>query len=421
MSRHINAFLGYEKKPHHHEDNLTRAFLIVLRGVPVAHAAWLDLVDRAHRANGGGGVPRLHELPAPMVDTQVGSVPGPVKRVISLVQTDEAVFKKQDLQASERQQRLDGIVVYDELALVIENKPSHRDIWDGQLQINVPDDVTHDPRAACVAWKDIVEAWGQLQEARHLGAAETVLLGDFLDYVEQHFPTLRPYSKVGLCGTEHDRLRRRCKALLVAVAGEEHVQYHRGWGWYISLEGTHQPARQLGLIVHGEGDDTTIDLDVCPGDTTSQGRAMFNKVALADVLALADTGWSLWTNFHYMHMQKILWWSHSTHSIADYWKLWEDHPEWLRQWKEPEFEEAWAVMLQSELAAPSDREAFEEKVLNTKRKKINFCPGIVLRRSWPVDEAALLDSRGTLEDELAEALNEVASALKLELPDLQKR
>ena len=418
MSRHINAFIGYEKKPHHHEDNLTRAFLLVLRGVPVAHAAWLDLVDRAHRANEVAGVPRLHELPSPRVDTQVGAIPGGVNKVISLVQTDEQVFKEQDLEPSQRQQRLDGIVVYDQLALVAENKPSHRNIWDGQLRINVPDGVELDPRAACITWKDIVEAWGQLLEAGHLGLAETVLLGDFLDYIEEFFPTLRPYSKVGLCGPDHERLGRRCKALLVAVAGEEHVRYHRGWGWYLSLDGRHQPAKQLGLIIHGEGEDTTIDLDVCPGYTTTQGRAMMEKVDLADVLALGDLGWSMWTNFHFMHMQKILWWSESTHSLPEYWQLWSEHPEWLRQWKEPEFEEAWALMVKLGLASTEDRAAFEHRVLKTRRKKINFCPGLVLRRSWPLDEAALLDSRGTLEADVARAIRQVAMVLKLELPEL---
>ncbi len=417
MSRHINTFIGYERKPHGHEDNLTRAFLIVLRGVPVAHAAWLDLVDKAHRANGGAGVPRLYELPAPSVDTQVGAIPGPVKRVISLVQTDEGVFDGRDVQPSERRQRLDGIVVYDELALVIENKPFHGDIWEGQLDINVPNSVELDARVACVTWKDIVEAWGRLLEARHLGAAEAVLLGDFLDYIEEHFPTLRPYSKVGLCGTDRDRLLRRCKALLIAVAGEDHVRYHRGWSWFIALEG-HQPAMQLGLVPRGEGEDAVIDLDVCPGDTTTQGRAMLEKVSLTDVLALGEQGWQLEANFHYMHMQKILWWSNVPWDIADYWKLWQDHPEWLRQWRRHEFEEAWTVMVESGLATNEDRQAFESTVLDTRRGKINFCPGLTIRKRWPVDEAALLDSRGTLEAAVLEAIREVAAALCLDLPKL---
>src|SRR5690606_31680921 len=122
---HLNLFEPYERREAGHEDALTRAFLLVLRGVPVAHAAWLHLVDASHRANGGGGVPALHALPAPQVHMQTARVPPDISRVISLVQTDEQVFREVDAMPSERRQVLDGVVSYGDLAIVIENKPHY--------------------------------------------------------------------------------------------------------------------------------------------------------------------------------------------------------------------------------------------------------------------------------------------------------
>lgn len=49
MSEYLNVFEPYERKAAHHEDALARVFPLVLRGVPVAHAAWLHLVDAAPR------------------------------------------------------------------------------------------------------------------------------------------------------------------------------------------------------------------------------------------------------------------------------------------------------------------------------------------------------------------------------------
>ncbi len=100
--RHMNVFVPYERRPHTHEDNLTRAFLLVLRGVPVAHAAWLDLVDQAHRANGGSGVPRLHALATPRIVPQFTAIPDGVRRIISLVQTDEDAFRGLDVTVRRR-------------------------------------------------------------------------------------------------------------------------------------------------------------------------------------------------------------------------------------------------------------------------------------------------------------------------------
>ena len=54
---------------------------------PSRSCAWLGLVYRAHRAAGGTGVPPLHELATPTVQTQKATVAACVSRVISLVQT----------------------------------------------------------------------------------------------------------------------------------------------------------------------------------------------------------------------------------------------------------------------------------------------------------------------------------------------
>lgn len=40
----------YRRREAHHEDQLTRAFLILLRHVPMAHAAWLALLNTSRMA-----------------------------------------------------------------------------------------------------------------------------------------------------------------------------------------------------------------------------------------------------------------------------------------------------------------------------------------------------------------------------------
>jgi hypothetical protein len=41
----LNYFEPYENLPPHHENQLTRALVVVLRLSPLAHAAWLRRVD----------------------------------------------------------------------------------------------------------------------------------------------------------------------------------------------------------------------------------------------------------------------------------------------------------------------------------------------------------------------------------------
>ena len=49
---HLNVFIPYESKPLHHEDQLTRAFLILIPSIKLVEAVFLDLVANAMEVEG---------------------------------------------------------------------------------------------------------------------------------------------------------------------------------------------------------------------------------------------------------------------------------------------------------------------------------------------------------------------------------
>lgn len=285
---HTNLFHPYDRKVAHHEDNLTRAFLAVLRAVPVAHAAWLDLVDRSHIQNYGNGVPKLHELPAATFMTQTATLGDPVERVFSVLHTDENYFTKKDVERSDRNQVLDGVVSYaPELALVIENKPSSKNVWDGQLNVNVPETVEHDPRHACVKWRSIVRAWSDLLQAGRLSPAERVFIEDFLEFVEEFFPHLQPFHTLAACGTDEYRLRRRCRRILEAIAPGT-VKDIAGWS-YIDI-----PADVVALrIALNPVLPQNLKLSVYPGDTLRQAKKLYADFRLEDLQTKLASPWRI--------------------------------------------------------------------------------------------------------------------------------
>lgn len=415
MTKHLNIFEPYDRKGSHFEDALTRAFLLVIRSVPVAHAAWLHLVDRAHRANDGRGIPLLHELVAPDVRMQTSRVPEAAARVVSVVQTDEHVTIGDDALPSDRRQVLDGVVGYGDLAIVIENKPWHGHIYTEQLEVNLPEGAEHDPRVACVVWSDIVSAWARLLDSGHLQTAESVVIGDFLEYVEEHFPGLRPYSRIGSCGSDHGRLTRRCRALLSSIANPDAVLYHRGWGWYIDVE-TGQCARKIGLHVE-LGNRPLLIVEIDPGDTMGQAKILYEQISLADVDALLEQpNWDAWPNFHLLFMTASFFRPGHRHDVATYWRLWARHLDQIRQWKRDEFAQAFDFLLEMGMVTLDHRMEFESLTTATRRPSICFAPGITFQWQLPLDEAARLDDHGKLEDELVKAITQGAQALGLRWP-----
>ena len=49
---HLNYCYPYQSRPPEHEDQLTRAFLVLLRLVPLAQAAFLDLIRAKQKESG---------------------------------------------------------------------------------------------------------------------------------------------------------------------------------------------------------------------------------------------------------------------------------------------------------------------------------------------------------------------------------
>lgn len=395
MTDHLNYFEPYDRKEAHHEDQLTRAFIVLLRHVPMAHAAWLELVDRGHRANEGQGVPSLHDLPAPEFNTQRRDLPLEVERVVSVIQTDEHYFAEEDSTRSDRRQVLDGVVTYAPgLAVVMENKPSVANVWRGQLDVNLPDGVLHDPRVASVRWRDVLERFTNLLAAGHIRGSEALLVEDFLGFVERHFPRLQPFTNLGVCKGDRGRLERRCRAMLEDIAPGS-VYYHRGWGWFVRLhEG--QPATKAALLVAESDGSLRIVLELDPGDTMTQARVLYDKVDVDRIVELSKSGWTVLPNLHLSFMSSNLIWTNVTASLADYMRWWKERPAKISQVKRPDFEGFLDELIGEGFAAETDRPPLKQHFVDTTRQVMNVCPGITMRKIWSLEEAVTLDAQGKL-------------------------
>ena len=139
----LNYFNPYQRKSAWHEDQLTRAFLVVVRMVPLALSVLLDLIREQQIARGSElKLPSTTELLANEVEiqTQKNAVPQTTGRLVSVMMTDETWIPEGDVVASDRGARYDGILSFDPLwIIVIENKPLSHNIWEEQVHPNLPE------------------------------------------------------------------------------------------------------------------------------------------------------------------------------------------------------------------------------------------------------------------------------------------
>jgi hypothetical protein len=405
MSPHdvLNFFEPYGDLPAHHENQLTRAFLVVLRISPAAHQAWLSLVAPNHK---------LYKLPQERrYDTQrrriFDSTPDGDEPIegISVLQAADAQAVEGPIQITDRGQVLDGIVQYgDKLVIVIETKLDGSVDTRQAQELNVHGARVRFDRPVHVSWRDLLESWSDLVAREIVAGAERAVLVDFLDFVDRNFPHLGPFTTLRRCEGHPFRVTRRLHAVLGQIADGP-------------------PADPLDLPGRATVKHTYLDyvesskhirLTLYPADTLTQARAFYARPGAPDaLLALRERGWGVEANFHFGYMPRGYSWTTADAKLEQYVAYWCERIKTTVAVPRERWEEFWAELVHRQFARTDEKRQFDQEFTNTIRQSAAPRPGLMCSYLWPLSEAERLDDpdRNQLVDAVAKQLNVVLHAL----------
>jgi len=225
MDRHLNAFRPYSLAETH-EDQLTRAAMIVLRAIPLARTSLLGLLDAG----------RIEELPAPDCDIQARNVgrelevEGETQVIGQLISVFLSPDEKVDFDAGqiverELEQRLDGVVRFgDELVIVIESKVVGKASTQQATELRLRGAEVEQSRVVALGWHDLLLAWWNLVESDLLNPTERVLFDDFFEFAEGSFAHLLPFTTIAVAGDTKVRIERRLMSILRQATGLEDLR-----------------------------------------------------------------------------------------------------------------------------------------------------------------------------------------------------
>ena len=403
----LNFFEPFERLPPNHENQLTRALLLVLRLSPVVHEAWL-----ARAAPGR----RLHELPPAVFNTQRRAVRAESKAEDEVPLISVFLAPNQPLGGdvivteSDRHQVLDAVIEYGgALVMVVENKVAEAS--DAQArELNITGAgvvIAPGQERQVVTWPEVIGDITGIVERGLAGGAERAVLEDFLAYAEDHFAELGPYRTLGLARGNAFRTGRRLRALLAEASGRE-ARIDK-WGPTVDLPELPGTASRAYLFHVEDG----IELSVYPADTLSQARAFYTRpAAVAALQALAkEPGWRVMPNFHFGHMEGGYAWTTTTIDAERYMALWQAKIDETVSVKREDWDGYWAWLTQEGLAAPDDRPEFDRHFTATNRQTATPRPGLIVVRHWALSEAEELDGLHMLAAEIAKALQLARAAL----------
>ncbi len=414
---HLNVFEPYRELSSHHEDQLTRAAMIVLRMVPLAREALLGAI-------GEGSLSGLPECSLDMQATHVVE-PGaqeeaPARgRLVSVFLTPdiEPFALSEEVSDTDRGQRFDGVLRFDpELVVVLESKVCQR--WarrDGHraAELNLRGVRFAERRTCLLPWHDLLESWMRLVELDVLSTAERALVQDMLDYAHRDFAHLLPFGSLRRAGSDPTRRQRRLRSLLAQATG---VPVERGGLVHVRLDIALGVVSFQRAALTLEGDQ--LALHVWPGELKHQAEHLYAADHALALSALAAPGapWSV-------EPQPLLGYRNAPTRSRVYLTCTLDAATYAQRWQGEDWErvgahhrnhilnDLWPWLLARGYASPQDLKQVSAFVDSLGRRFAHLRPGMHATRVWPEEQAEELDEAGRLAGEVRSALSEVLCIL----------
>lgn len=417
----LNYFNPYTSKEAQHEDQLTRAYLVLLKHSSVAFSSFLKycsdklILEKNEK--------RLLFLKYNdndwSLDTQKSNPEIETEYLLSVLITDENIKNKRRISSSKRNARYDGIITLgSKLTMIIENKPDSNNVWADQLKptkkhLSKKTNIYKNP--IILEWKEIIKYLNALQACSTISRCEKIMIDDFLSFVDENFSFLNPYDNFSLCKNNNLLLKRRIENILKSIVRDsKSVKEHRKWGYCI--ETPFEQIKMIGLIQPSEEEnDWYLELQLGFGDSQSQAQSFYDSNLNISKLKKLD-GWDLYPNFHVSFRSTHLVWFYSNINKYKYIEYWIKNIDSIYQRKKNEVKDYLEYLEKNNIIVYDNikKKEMKDKYFATAMQTLNICPGFSMNFPMSSKEAIEKDKTGKLEKLISEKIKEGLSVVNLE-------
>lgn len=415
----LNYFNPYKSKGSHHEDQLTRAYLVLLKHSFHSFAVFVEYCKTKHvllQSEESYSLNKFIETGWD-IQTQKGNPVIDTDWLLSILITDtELKDNSSSIEASDRNARYDGIITFGKnTTFIIENKPRSGNVWLGQLNPSV-ENLSEETKVysapVVLEWKEIIKQLNHLLSITTLSGYEKMMTEDFLAYIDEVFPFLNPFDNLSLCKGNHELIYRRINNILKAIVlDEDTIQFHRGWGYHIKV--AFPQIREIGLILKTDGDEWSLELSLYFGATQNQAKALYSKQINTDLIA--DTEWDVFPNFHVAYQSSNLVWFECC-DTEKYINFWSENVSEIYQNKKAEVQQYldWLYTEGIIIKAASTDDALQNKFFNTAMPNLNICPELGFTYSFTSSVAEKMDKEGKMENFIKEKIIECLKVVSID-------
>ena len=289
MNNHMNIFIPYEKNNEHHEDHLTRSFLILLKYSSAVFYMFYNYIseecykEQIYLAN------LYNEELKYNITTQIGcekAINYTNNNILSILITDrtENLNIKSNVHCSDRTAIYDGVISINEnWTFILENKPFSGNVWENQLSVGLKlgeyikdKNLNLISKPIILTWREIFKRLANLE----CSSIEKLLIGDFLDFVFNNYPEMFPYEKFKQCKSNRHLLDLRIEKLLkniVSDTNKERVDHHSNWAYTIRYETMYINQIDYRPVL----ENSCISIYFCFGLNVPKSKNFFSNINIA--------------------------------------------------------------------------------------------------------------------------------------------
>jgi len=430
----LNYFNPYKSKEAQHEDQLTRAYLVLLKYSSHAFFAFFEYCrDRLELKNEEQPLSFLEYIDKDWtIDTQRSNPNIETDYLLSVLITDENIKNDSSVSPSDRNAVYDGIITFgSKLTMIIENKPKSGNVWFDQLnpsKENLSEETTTYENTVVLEWKEIIKHLNSLQSVSTISGYEKIMINDFLSFVDEFFPTLNPYDNFSLCKGVKSLLYRRINNFLESIVRDSiEINKNNRWGYYVKVP--FEPIKQIGLILKMDETEKKgeknwwLELDFSFGETQNQAKSFYRSAPdISKLKMLNDNGWRLSTNFHVAYQSSDLVWFKSGVDIYKYIEYWIRNIDSIKQRNRDDVKEYLNFLEGNNIIVYdlNTQKKMEAKYFSTKMPNLNICPALGMIYTIPKEVAIEKDRTGELQELISKKIKEGLSIVNLECEKVLK-
>tara|TARA_R110002049_G_scaffold183512_1_gene351465 strand:+ start:179 stop:1474 length:1296 start_codon:yes stop_codon:yes gene_type:complete len=394
----LNYFNPYSSKQDHHEDRLTRSFLVLLKYSPACFSFFYESILQQNK-----NLPLLssHINEDLQFKTQVGSILFETELLLSILITNDILEPKRKIRPRDRGAVYDGVItIGNTISIIIETKPEKNHVWENQLcpsKNHLSEDVKIIDTPVVITWSSIIKWLNEFTNSNMFHYTEKQVASDFLSLINSNFSYLNPFDRYAYCKCNTVLILKRTEHLLKSIVNDETlVRHHLGWGYFIETV-SFGSIRKIGLIYKPER--KVLELSLYFGDTQGQAKAYYpTKV---NIEKFRNKNWNVYGNFHLATVaSNLVYFQTEDVNLQKYIDYWNIHGSNLKQIREHQKLINYLEILHLKGIIPRNAGDLQEKILNTNIKNVNVCPGVGFIFRYPIAKAEEMDMGAELQNDL---------------------